>query len=62
MPSWLQPIVRHQPVTVIVDAVRGLLLAHTTGAAPWQALAWCAGIVAVCAPLSVVLYRRLARE
>ncbi|ACZ39113.1 ABC transporter permease [Sphaerobacter thermophilus] len=61
MPGWLQPIVRHQPVTVIVDTVRGLLLGQSTGAAPWQALAWCAAIVAVCAPLSVVLYRRLSR-
>lgn len=59
MPGWLQPIIRHQPVTVIVDAVRGLLLNQPTDNAPWQALAWCLGIVAVCIPLSVSLYRRL---
>lgn len=62
MPGWLQPIVAHQPVTVIVNAVRGLLLGLPSGGAPWHALAWCAGIVAVCVPLSITLYRRLGRE
>jgi ABC-type multidrug transport system permease subunit len=61
MPTWLQPIVVHQPVSVIVDAVRGLLLAQPAGAAVWQALAWCAAIVAACLPASVVLYRRMGR-
>jgi ABC transporter DrrB family efflux protein len=32
MPSWLQPFVRHQPVSVIVAAVRALLLDQPTGA------------------------------
>ena len=59
MPGWLQPIVRHQPVTVIVTTVRGLLINQPIGTAAWQAIGWCALITAVCLPLSIVLYRRV---
>lgn len=59
MPSWLQPFAAHQPVSVLVNAVRALLLAQPTGSFVWQSLAWCAAIVALCVPLSVSLFRRL---
>jgi len=59
MPSWLQPVVRHQPVSVIVTTVRGLLIDQPIGSAGWQALAWSAAIIAVCLPVSVMLYRRV---
>jgi ABC transporter DrrB family efflux protein len=58
MPGWLQAFVDHQPITQIVDAVRGFLLDQPVGSAGWQALAWCVGILLVFVPLSVSLYRR----
>jgi ABC transporter DrrB family efflux protein len=58
MPGWLQPFAEHQPLTQMIDAVRGLLLDQPIGTAGWQALAWCIGIIAVFAPLSVSLYQR----
>jgi ABC-2 type transport system permease protein len=67
MPGWLQPIAEHNPVTAAINAVRSLGLGDSTLAGVGQhsatywallALAWCAGIVAVFAPLAVRRYRR----
>jgi ABC-2 type transport system permease protein len=58
MPSWLQGFAQHQPVTPIVETVRGLLLGTPVGHDPWVALAWCAGILAVSIAASGVLFAR----
>lgn len=58
MPSPLRAFANHQPITQIIDAVRGLLLDQPVGSHGWQALAWCLGILVVFVPLSVSLYRR----
>jgi ABC transporter DrrB family efflux protein len=58
MPGWLQAFARHQPVSVTVSAVRGLVLGTPVAADLLQALAWMAGIVLVFAPLAVRRYRR----
>ena len=58
MPGWLQTFADHQPMTQVIDAVRGLLLDQSVGSHGWQALAWCVGILLVFVPLSVSLYRR----
>ncbi len=61
-PDWLQSFADRQPVTILVNAVRALLLGAPVGDSGWQALAWCLGILAVSIPLSVWLYgRRVAR-
>src|SRR6266536_46851 len=66
MPGWLQAVAMHQPITVMVDAVRALsqgpaaeaLLGHSAGYYVVRSLLWAAGIVAVFAPLAVARYRR----
>ncbi|HXF37886.1 MAG TPA: ABC transporter permease [Actinomycetota bacterium] len=66
MPGWLQVVAEHQPLTVMVDAVRALALGPAAAAvldhgAAWyvgRSLAWAAGIVAVFAPLAVARFRR----
>jgi ABC transporter DrrB family efflux protein len=58
MPGWLQPFAEHQPLTQTIDAVRALMLDQPIGTAGWQSLAWCLGIIAVFAPLSVSMYKR----
>ncbi len=58
MPGWLQAFVDRQPITQVVDAVRGFLLGQPVGSSGWQAFAWCIGILVVFMPLSVSLYRR----
>jgi ABC transporter DrrB family efflux protein len=62
MPGWLQVFANHQPVTLVVNAVRGLLLNQPDATTIWQALAWCVGILIVFIPLAVWAYgRRTAR-
>jgi ABC-2 type transport system permease protein len=66
MPGWLQAFAEHQPITVMVDAVRALtqgpaaaaLLGHDAGSYVVRSLLWAAAIVAVFAPLAVARYRR----
>jgi ABC transporter DrrB family efflux protein len=58
MPGWLQTFADHQPMTQVIDAVRGFLLEEPIGSHGWQAFIWCAGILLIFVPLSVSLYRR----
>jgi ABC-2 type transport system permease protein len=58
MPSWLQGVASHQPITPIVESVRGLLLGGPVGTHGGPALAWCAGILAVSVASSALLWRR----
>jgi len=62
MPDWLRVFAEHQPVTIIVNAVRGLLLNHPDASTIWSAIAWCIGILIIFIPLAVRAYgRRTAR-
>ncbi|MFE6162911.1 ABC transporter permease [Streptomyces sp. NPDC056486] len=58
MPGWLRPFADNQPVTQVIESLRGLLLGQPVGSTPWVALAWCAGILAVSVGASGVLFRR----
>lgn len=58
MPGWLQGFAAHQPVTKVIETLRGLLLGQPVGTTPWVALAWCAGILTVSAGASGYLFRR----
>jgi ABC-2 type transport system permease protein len=58
MPSWLQGFAAHQPVTHVIEAVRGLLLGQPVGSTGWVALAWCTGILAASAAVSGPLFKR----
>ena len=60
MPGPLKAFANHQPMSQVVDAVRGFLLGQPVDNQGWIALAWCLGILVVCVPLSVSLYRRVA--
>jgi len=67
MPAWLRVFADHQPLTVVTNAMRGLMLGP--GALPpgqvlavevVRSLAWIAGITAVAALLAIRAYRRVA--
>lgn len=64
MPGWLQTFARHNPISVLADALRGLFHVNpalTTADTRWaliQSVAWIAGILIVFVPLSVIRYRR----
>lgn len=67
LPDWLRVFADVQPVTVMVNAMRGLMLGEgalpagtTVGGTVMAALAWIAAILLIFFPLSVRLYRRAA--
>jgi ABC-2 type transport system permease protein len=58
MPDWLRTFAEHQPVSLLTNAVRGLVLNHPDASATWQAIAWCVGLLVVFIPLAVWAYGR----
>ncbi|MFK3984868.1 ABC transporter permease [Micromonospora sp. NPDC050397] len=58
LPGWMQAFVRVNPMTHLVESVRGLFLGTPVGAHVWWTLLWCAGFVAVFMPLALRAYRR----
>jgi ABC-2 type transport system permease protein/oleandomycin transport system permease protein len=58
MPGWLQGFANHQPVSIVVDATRALMIGGPTSFYVIEALAWCIGIFVVLSPLAVHSYRK----
>jgi ABC transporter DrrB family efflux protein len=65
MPEWLRTFADNQPITIVANALRGLMLGpdallpgQTVGGYVWAALLWIVGITAVFAVLAVRAYRR----
>jgi ABC-2 type transport system permease protein len=66
MPGWLQPFAEHQPLTPMVNAVRGLaggpqalaLLHHTTAYYVGLSLVWSAALVVVFGIVAAVRFSR----
>lgn len=60
LPTWLQPVAQHQPVTPVIESIRGLLMGGPTDASWLVAVAWCVGIVVLSLVWGTWLYRRKA--
>jgi ABC-2 type transport system permease protein/oleandomycin transport system permease protein len=58
MPSWLQGFAEHQPVSVVVNAVRALTQGGDTARWVIPALLWSVGLLVVLVPLAVWRYRK----
>ncbi|MGH9050996.1 MAG: ABC transporter permease, partial [Acidimicrobiia bacterium] len=66
LPGWMQPVAANQPLTVMINAVRSLMLGgaetagigHSTGYWVVLSLVWCAGIVAVFGGLAISRFAR----
>ena len=58
MPSWLRGFADNQPVTPVVETLRGLLLGAPVAASAWRALAWGGGILILSVALSSVAFHR----
>ncbi|AQA25637.1 ABC-2 transporter family protein [Rhodococcus sp. MTM3W5.2] len=57
MPTWLRWFAENQPITPIIETVRGLLMGTPIGNSAWLAVAWCAAIAAIGFVWANVLYR-----
>ncbi len=58
MPSWLQVFAERQPITLVINAVRDLVLGGSGGPDAPAAIAWAAGLLIVFFPIGLFLYRR----
>jgi oleandomycin transport system permease protein len=60
MPTWLQGFVTNNPLSHLVDTVRGLFLGGPVATPLLWTLAWMVGLVVVFMPLAVRAYNRKA--
>lgn len=68
MPSWLQVFADNQPITILANTVRSLMLPEQAvtaigldqGSLILQSLAWITGLMLIFVPLAVHLYRRVS--
>jgi ABC transporter DrrB family efflux protein len=58
MPAAIEAFAKANPISTIVDATRALFVEAPAGNDVWAAFAWCLGLIAVFASLSVHRYRR----
>ena len=58
MPTWIQALARHQPITPVVESLRGLLLGTPVGSNPWVALGWCSALVVAAGIASQRIFAR----
>jgi len=57
MPGPVRAFAEHQPVTSVVNAIRGLFAEQPLGNDLWIALAWCVGLVVVAYFFAMSVYR-----
>ncbi len=62
MPGWLQGFATYQPVSIVIDGARSLMVggAYTDTSREVGALVWSAALLAVLAPVAIWRYRRTA--
>jgi ABC-2 type transport system permease protein len=58
MPSWLRGFAQHQPMTPVIETLRGLWMGTPMGHQPLLAVAWCLAILAGSAVLAARLFVR----
>lgn len=62
MPSWIQGFATHQPITPLIETLRGLLLGTPVDSNGWIAVAWCIGILLGSIALSTIFFQRRTTE
>ncbi len=58
MPDWLRVFAEHQPMTLVVNAVRDLTLGGSGGPDLLPAVIWAVGLLIIFFPVGLALYRR----
>ena len=58
MPAFLRSVSEHQPITPVIETVRGLLTGTPIGDNGWIALLWCTGLLVASSTFAARLFRR----
>lgn len=61
MPRYLRAFANNQPVTHVIEAMRGWLVGTPIGNHGWLALIWCLGILVVSIAIASNIFRKLGR-
>jgi ABC-2 type transport system permease protein len=56
--AWIRPFAENQPITHVIEAVRGLMIGTPIGNHAWLAVVWCVGTMIVTMPLAAWLFKR----
>lgn len=62
MPTWLRGFAEHQPITPVIETIRGLLTGTEIGSAGLVGAAWCLGAIAAAAVLASIIFPRRVRH
>ncbi|WP_431280061.1 ABC transporter permease [Leifsonia poae] len=60
MPTWLQWIADNQPITPVIETIRGLLFDTAIGDRAWWAVGWCLAIIVGSYIWAAILFRSKA--
>lgn len=60
MPAWLQGVAKHQPITPVIETLRGLLTGTSIGDQAWLAVGWCLLILLLSMIWATWAFRRKA--
>ncbi|GIP32814.1 ABC transporter permease [Paenibacillus sp. J2TS4] len=60
MPAWLRGVANHQPITPVIETIRGLLTGAPIHDRAWWAIGWCLLILLLSLVWSVWAFRRKA--
>lgn len=58
MPEFLRFFADNQPLTQVIEAIRGWLVGTPIGNSGWLAFTWCIGIIIVSMPIATWLFKR----
>ncbi|QDI90083.1 ABC transporter permease [Salicibibacter halophilus] len=62
MPSWLHAFAENQPMTPLIETLRGLLLGTPIGHNHWLTMAWFGGLLIVSFIVATILFKRRKKE
>jgi ABC-2 type transport system permease protein len=60
LPTWLRGFAEYQPITPVIETIRGLLVGSTVGPVAFWALGWCLVIIVAAMAWAGWLFRRRA--
>jgi ABC-2 type transport system permease protein len=60
MPNWLRGVADHQPITPVIETIRGLLNGSPSQNQAWLAVGWCVLILIAAVVWSIWAFKRRA--
>lgn len=58
MPSWMQGFANHQPITPVIETIRGLLTGTPVLNNGWWAIGWCSALLVIAIGWCILAFRR----